>query len=140
MKTIFFSDVHNDLSSLEKLVSKEEGVFYCLGDTELSDEVLRKYNIISVRGNCDSNNCPTELVVLVDNYKILLTHGHLYNVKFSLNNLYYHTISANCDVVFFGHTHKITKIEEEIKMYNPGSLRDGSYIVYENNEFKIKYL
>lgn len=141
MKTIFFSDVHYDLSSLEELISKEEGIFYCLGDSEFPKEVLEKYNIISVRGNCDKVAFDNELIIKIDNLNILLTHGHLHNVKYTLDNLFYYTQSKDCNVVVFGHTHRITFIDENIKMYNPGSLKEQrSYLIYENNEFKIKYL
>ncbi|MFI3251521.1 MAG: YfcE family phosphodiesterase [bacterium] len=141
MKIIFFSDLHNDIDSLERLVSREEGIFYCLGDSELSNEQLKKYNIISVKGNCDNIQLPNELIIEIENKKVLLTHGHMFNVKFTLNNLYYHTKSSMCNIVIFGHTHRITKVEEDITMYNPGSIRDnGSYIVFENDKFEIKYL
>lgn len=141
MKIIFFSDVHKDIDTLKELLNKEQGIYYCLGDSEISKEVLEDYNVISVRGNCDTDNFADNLVVNINNKKILLTHGHLYNVKFTLNNLYFYAKSINSDIVVFGHTHMVTKIEDDINMYNPGSLRDSkSYLVYENNEFKIKYL
>lgn len=141
MKTIFFSDLHKDIETLEKLLNKEEGVFYSLGDSELSKVILDSYNIISVCGNCDINEFEDNLIIKLDEFNVLLTHGHNFNVKFTLNNLYYYTKSINCDVVLFGHTHKITQINDDVIMLNPGSLKQSkSYIVYENKEFKIKYL
>lgn len=141
MKIIFFSDVHKDLISLRKLLSVEKGIFYCLGDSEISIEILNKYNIISVRGNCDTSKLPEDLIIELNESKVLLTHGHLYNVKSTLDNIYYHAKSLCCDVAVFGHTHMITRVEEDILLLNPGSLRDSqSYLVYEDNEFKMKYL
>lgn len=141
MKTIFFSDVHNDIKSLKKLLEKEQGVFYCLGDSELTKEELDEYNITSVRGNCDIQNFKDNIIIILNDKKVLLTHGHLYNVKFTLNNLYFYAKSVECDIVIFGHTHVITHIDEEIQMYNPGSLKDSkSYLVYDNNKFELKYL
>lgn len=141
MKTIFFSDVHKDLISLKKLLEIEKGVFYCLGDTEISSELLEKYNIISVRGNCDISKLPDNLIIELDESKVLLTHGHLYNVKYTLDNIYYQAKSLCCNIAIFGHTHMITRVEEDVLLLNPGSLRDSkSYLVYENNQFKVKYL
>lgn len=141
MKIIFFSDIHKDINSLEKLLKKEEGIFYSLGDSCLSNEELDKYNIISVKGNNDKAILNEEIIIEVDNYKILLLHGHTKHVKFGLNKLYYYTQSINCNAVIFGHTHKLFEMDDVIKMFNPGSLKDGqTYIVYENNKFIFKRL
>lgn len=141
MKTIFFSDLHKDIDSLERLLSKEDGIFYSLGDSELSKDILDSYNIISVCGNCDKNEFTENIVIKLDELNVLLTHGHNFNVKLTLNNLYYYAKSINCDIVLFGHTHKITQIKEDVVMLNPGSIKHGkSYIVYEDKVFTIKYL
>lgn len=141
MKKIFFSDVHKDIPSLLKLLNSEDGMFYCLGDSELSNDILTKYNIISVKGNCDNALLPESMILEIDGNKILLLHGHTVNVKFDLNRLYYLTKSNDCNIVIFGHTHRMLELKEDITFYNPGSLRDGqTYIVYENNEFKFKRL
>ncbi|MFI3329844.1 MAG: YfcE family phosphodiesterase [bacterium] len=141
MKTIFFSDVHKDIDSLERLLKQEQGNFYCLGDSELSKETLDKYKIISVKGNCDISNIPNHLIITLDDKKVLLLHGHTVDVKYDLTKLYYLTQSLDCSIAIFGHTHIVLKIEEDISFYNPGSLRDGqTYIVYENNEFIFKKL
>lgn len=141
MKLIFFSDLHNDIESLNKLLNKEQGEFYCLGDSCLDEEKLKMYNIKSVKGNCDRCKLNEEIILEVDNNKMLLLHGHKQHVKFGLNKLYYYTQSLNCNVVLFGHTHRVYEMDETIKMFNPGSLRDGqTYIVYENNKFTFKRL
>ncbi len=141
MKLIFFSDVHNDIESLNKLIKKENGTFYCLGDSELSKDILNKNNIISVKGNCDFSDLPLHLIIEVDGKKVLLLHGHTLDVKYSLNKLYFFTQSVDCDIAIFGHTHKELEISDDISFLNPGSLRDGqTYIVYENNKFNFKKL
>lgn len=89
MKIIFFSDVHKDIDSLERLLKQEQGIFYCLGDSELSKETLDKYNIISVKGNCDISNLPNHLIITLDDKKVLLLHGHTVDVKYDLTKLYY---------------------------------------------------
>lgn len=142
MKIIFFSDLHNDISSLEILQKKEKDARYiCLGDTELSLKQLTNYNIESVKGNCDDIDLPLTKIIEVDNKKILLLHGHTCNVKFGLLNLSFFTKSLNCDYVVFGHTHQELILKEDITYINPGSLKYGNtYILYENEKFVIKRL
>lgn len=141
MKVIFFSDVHNDTKSLEMLLSEEEGIFYCLGDSELSEEYLKKNKIISVAGNCDNNNLPLYLTLDLEGNKILLLHGHTVDVKYTLNKLYYLTKSNDCNIVIFGHTHQQLDYKNDVHFYNPGSLRDSkTYLVYEDNKFTFRKL
>ncbi len=143
MKIIFFSDVHKDYLVLEELLNKEkDSLYYCLGDSQMSTTYLDKLNIISVKGNCDVAKLNKELIIKVDNKKILLLHGHAFSVKYNLMNLMYYTKECNCDIVIFGHTHKVCEIyDKDITMLNPGSLKESrTYILYENKEFKIKRL
>lgn len=137
MKIIFFSDLHNDIKVLENLLEKEQGVFYCLGDSKLSEDQLDKYKINSVLGNCDNIDLPLELVLNIDDKKILLVHGHKFNVKYNLNNLYFYSKSMDCDYVIYGHTHIQSKDDN---LYNPGSLKNKTYLIYENNYFKFMRL
>jgi predicted phosphodiesterase len=77
-----------------------------------------------VKGNCDIlSSYPQELVVELENVKLLLTHGHLYNVKKSLLNLTYRASELGCGAALFGHTH-ISGIEKcnGVTLINPGSI------------------
>ncbi len=141
MKKIFFSDVHKDEISLRELLRIETGQFYCLGDSELNNEELKEYNIISVKGNCDTTDLEDYIILEDACDKILLVHGHKFNVKFTLNNIYHFAKSLNCNIVIFGHTHLPLEITEDVSFYNPGSLRDGqTYITYENKQITFKKL
>ena len=54
--------------------------------------------------------------------KIFITHGHLYNVKYTLNNLYYAAREKNADIVCFGHTHNpMSEYVDGLYVLNPGS-------------------
>ena len=139
MKIVFFSDLHGKVNLLEKLIEKENpDELYALGDLELCKSKLEKYKITSIKGNCDNENLPLYLRINLDGTNILLLHGHTHNVKIDLNNVYYFSLSNNCETVIFGHTHKILYQKEEgFTFLNPGSLRDNeTYLVYENNIFK----
>lgn len=87
--------------------------------------------VVWVKGNSDG--CFDQ-----DNFKILETevgdfmvvHGHLQNVGYSQENLYYFALENGCVGAFFGHTHRamFSKLDDFYLM-NPGSLsepRDGS--------------
>ena len=62
--------------------------------------------------------------------RILVTHGHMESVKYSLQNLLYLAREQNCIAVCYGHTHQAANEEADgIRLINPGSTtkpRDGS--------------
>lgn len=89
---------------------------------------------------------PYERIIDVCGYKILICHGHLYHVKYSLQDLINEGISQQVDIICFGHTHipLITK-KKGILLLNPGSLAfpergyQNSYIVLTFSENGIHY-
>ncbi|KAB3529615.1 metallophosphoesterase [Alkaliphilus pronyensis] len=85
-------------------------------------EGLYNIKIIGVKGNCDWYGKDEE-IVLINDKKIFICHGHQYNVKTSLNNIFYKGKEINADVVIFGHTHVPYYIKEkDLIVLNPGSL------------------
>jgi len=51
-----------------------------------------------------------------------VTHGHKYNVKFTLENLHYRVEELEADMVLFGHTHKpFNQNIDDVLFFNPGS-------------------
>ncbi len=77
-----------------------------------------------VAGNCDpyDSNLKEELLLQVVNKKIYIVHGHQYNVKRSLGNLFYRAQELKADIVAYGHTHRSDKqYIEDILFINPGS-------------------
>lgn len=124
-----FSDSHGDLTGLREAL-KHGGPFdlvlHC-GDyfedmVKSMDSCETPYN--GVCGNVDVvRHAPTELEIEVSGVKIYVTHGHLYDVKHSLNRLYYKGLETGAQVCLFGHTHIATVIEHEgLILMNPGSL------------------
>lgn len=82
-----------------------------------------KIQCIAVAGNCDPRNQEvTERTLEIEGHRIFLTHGHLYNVKRSINNLYFKAQQSRTDIVIFGHTH-VSYLDkaENIWFLNPGS-------------------
>lgn len=124
MKILLLSDSHQ--SSIAFDFSKYDFIIHC-GDYGTSLDTLKENQILYVRGNCDTIG-PEALELKFASKKIFVTHGHLENVKFTLNRLLYKALEKNCQVCMFGHTHQqVCFIEEDILFLNPGSYPE-SYI------------
>lgn len=84
-----------------------------------------------VKGNCDGSFDDDNYQIVETEYgNIFVTHGHMENVDFSQQNVYYRAIEKGCVAALFGHTHRAVSAEAGgIHLMNPGSLtkpRDGS--------------
>lgn len=129
MRIIVFSDTHRNLNTMKKIfeMNKDVSVFIFLGDGEKElREIKNLYpdkQILSVKGNCDlSDDSPILGTFYVDNIKIIFTHGHKYNVKYTTNNLYYLAKENDAQIVCFGHSHcRYNGYQDGIHILNPGS-------------------
>lgn len=128
MKVLIVSDSHGMVSELgvvKKRHENEVDLFLHCGDSELSanEAVLDGY--ITVQGNCDyDDRYPTETIQEIAGKKIFLTHGHLYGVKSSINNLLYKAKEVEADIACFGHSHFLgMEVVDGVLFINPGSLR-----------------
>lgn len=136
MKIGVISDTHRIeryiFKALDVLNREGVDVLFHLGDNVSDAEMIEKNTskpIFYVKGNCDFNvSAPSERIEIIDNKRILLTHGHLHNVKYTLNNLMYKGLESQVDMVVFGHTH-IGDIffEQGIWFMNPGSAGMSRY-------------
>ncbi len=125
MKSIVVvSDTHGNFSALEKLlpIMKESDYVFCLGDYQRDILAYKRElgdKIYSVSGNCDGGG--GELILEIEGNKILLTHGHEYNVKSSLYRLVLRAKELGVNTVFYGHTHQSDIVcEDGITFINPG--------------------
>ncbi|WP_238919051.1 metallophosphoesterase [Clostridium sp. YIM B02555] len=123
------SDTHRMLKyvNLAKEITKNADILIHLGDNIEDVEVLeRGFNgkVYAVAGNCDySSKYPKEGVIEVYGKKIFFTHGDLYGVKRTINNIYYKGKELGVDIVLFGHTHEqMIEKDEELILMNPGSI------------------
>lgn len=137
MKLIIISDTHLRVDRLIQKIREIENVdmILHLGDmVKDADLIARRLgkNAVSVRGNCDmvGDRIPLTRQLVWQNKRILMTHGHEYSVKSSLNRLYYKALETQSEIVLFGHTHEPMKeVLEGILFFNPGSPtypREGS--------------
>lgn len=140
-KVLILSDSHGNRSLLQRVfeAEKPDKIFF-LGD-HINDiyslENALDVDIYAVKGNVDYGVQGVEdLVLSLNGYKILLTHGHKYRIKYDYFPLYLKAREYDVNFVFFGHTHAYTDFEENgIRFLNPGSIakpRDhakGSYLI-----------
>lgn len=98
-----------------------------------------------VRGNCDWDAGPDELIVEVGGVRFLLTHGHRYGVKSGTGTLARAAKEKGVDVACFGHTHEAVNVpSRDVWLFNPGSAggihsRMGyGVILAENGRFRAE--
>lgn len=125
-KILVVSDTHmeNELFSAITTYHQDCDYFVHCGDSSLSynDPLLNGY--ITVIGNHDDDpHFDTYRFLKVEDRRILITHGHLYNVYQSYELLYQKAKQMNCSLVLHGHTH-IPHIQtiHNITFINPGSV------------------
>ena len=124
MRILVLSDNHYKEISPDL---KYDYIIHC-GDHGSYLGVLNTLNAHYVKGNCDFSG-PKELIIDINNKKIYITHGDMYNVKMSYNSICYKALSVNADICMFGHTHNQKAFYvENILFLNPGSYMNGDYI------------
>jgi putative phosphoesterase len=122
-------DIHGNFTALRQAVDLMEhpDLLLFTGDgfreiRRLQEEV--KIPTEGVAGNCDIyTEYTSELVLKLGKFRVLLTHGHLYNVKNGLTRIGLAGRSKGVNLVVFGHTHMPLNDEwYEVKLFNPGTL------------------
>lgn len=137
MRILVVSDVHGDFYSLKKAIDSQpsaEVVIFC-GDGEKEFQTIKMYYsnkmFIGVKGNCDFGSMLLGVeTITLEGKKIFITHGHLYNAKMTMTNLYYAAKEQNADILLYGHTHKaVSDYNDGMYILNPGSCNgyDASY-------------
>ncbi len=149
MKILIISDSHRHNEKL-KLIAEKIGrvdmLIHC-GDVECQMEYIREIvdcPVIAVRGNNDFFlPLEKEEIFNIEKYKVMLTHGHHYNVSLGIEMLVDEAESRFADIVMFGHTHRpLIEIRDNLTILNPGSIsyprqdgRQGTYIIMEIDRF-----
>ncbi len=137
MKIIVISDSHNNLYALKKVFDNYHADLYIhLGDGERELDNICLLNpdkqIYHVKGNCDFASLSSDELLLCPDDKnvIFAVHGHMYNVKYSLENLKAAARRQGANIVLYGHSHeRHNEYDDGLYILNPGSVscpRDGS--------------
>ena len=121
MRIVVFSDTHGDGRAIDRIVEKNREVthFIFLGDgmREIENAVT-KYPDKEFHIVCG----------------IMFTHGHLYDVNFTLDKLITKALYNNAHIVCFGHIHqRVNNYRNGLYILNPSSAscpRDGKRPAY----------
>ncbi len=132
IKIAVFSDSHRHIAPMVQAVRQQQpDLILHLGDHAQDARSLeREFQTTAlryVRGNCDLGDwAPEQLELRLEGVRVLMTHGHRYQVKAGLDVLDYQGRAAQADLVLFGHTHvPLLQSEGGMTLLNPGSIGYG---------------
>lgn len=147
MKIFVIGDTHGKLNKVRDIYPKLKNIDLIAhtGDYLRDAQALSQefhVPVTAVKGNCDGSFSSSDFQIIETEYgNLLLTHGHMENVKLQLSNLMYKAMENECKTVLFGHTHQaLIKEANGVHFINPGSLThprdgsDGSYAIVRTTE------
>lgn len=129
MKILILSDSHGNyplaIKALDNAGQVDQVIHLGDGadDAQVIEDIFGQ-KVITVAGNCDfKTSIPRDIKITLDHMKLFITHGHKYNVKMGLNQLYNKAIAEQTSIVLYGHTH-IAAVEtiNNLTFLNPGCL------------------
>ena len=150
MELLIVSDSHGKSDRVaeawEKQIKRPDAVCF-LGDGLRDAEFFEGWGVpvYKVRGNCDWSSHwqdeKNERFLFLEGHKLLLTHGHLHDVKSGLGRIVSYAIENGVDIVLYGHTHLAHEyclpageriggavLSRPLYLFNPGSIgSDGSF-------------
>ncbi|ROR28741.1 hypothetical protein EDD66_104337 [Mobilisporobacter senegalensis] len=129
MKILIVSDSHGRTTHLEGVLEKIGPIdlLIHLGDIEGSEdyiEAIANCDVAMVSGNNDYfTSLERDKIIVVNGYKIFLTHGHRYQVNYGTETIKEKGRQIGADIVMFGHTHRpLIDTSGDIMAINPGSI------------------
>lgn len=132
MRFAVLSDTHGDLSRMfaaaDYIRALKPDALIHLGDFCADAEAMAKelrLELHAVAGNCDADRTthPAADVLEAEGARILLCHGHTYDVGETPQRLIWAAQERECTAALFGHTHRqFLEKEDGVLLMNPGSL------------------
>lgn len=129
MKILIVSDSHGRSYYLDQTILKVSPIdlLIHLGDFEGDEEYIREVApcpVEMVAGNNDFFTSESrEIIRTIGKYKVLLTHGHRYQVYGDTTRLREAAAQKGADIVMYGHTHvPLIDTSDSIWVINPGSI------------------
>ena len=134
MLLMVFSDTHGNTEPMFRAVKKHNpDMVLHLGDhASDAEELMERFpglDVRYVRGNCDLlSKAPDREFLEVEGLRILMTHGHEYSVKFTLDSLLNAAHFSGAQLALFGHTHQPEyRNYGDLALLNPGSAGKGEW-------------
>jgi len=131
MKILVLSDSHGNLSNMIRAVRlTQPRLILHLGDCWRDGEKLHamfpETAFEQVPGNCDYRSSePLEKLLFPEDKRVLMCHGHTYDVKHTLLSAGYAAEEQHLDLFLFGHTHRAFRdLRYGTLFFNPGSIGD----------------
>lgn len=158
MRILIVSDSHGKNTYLERALKTAApfDMLIHLGDLEGSQHFLKENvtcPVEMVSGNNDFFcNVEREKSIMIDCYRVLLTHGHRHRVHGGTEDIKEWARINGADIVMFGHTHIPLIERDDVIAVNPGSIslprqenRRPSYLIMEIDskkevQFSIHYV
>lgn len=141
MKVLIVSDTHGRHAGIEEAIQREfpfQRLIH-LGDAEGYEDYiadLAECPIDIVSGNNDFfSDLPDEKIVFIDDFRALITHGHMYGVSMGYQRIWEEGLERGVDAVMFGHTHRpMLEEDEDLILLNPEAClirdkKDGSVLI-----------
>lgn len=131
MRILVVSDTHGHIPPLASALKREmdgvDLVIHC-GDSgmdmeRVTDIPLKPYFAVAGNSGLNRHDAKIALTLELEGKRLLVCHGHSFDVKSGIERLKYTAIASECDAVLFGHTHiSFMKRYKNILFLNPGSL------------------
>lgn len=144
-KIVVVSDSHGDNGLLSYIarVNNDALLFLHCGDSQSYEQEI--YPFITIKGNNDYFIDNEKRIITIDNYKMLMIHGHKnYLDKDNLARL---AKKDGCNVILYGHTHKpFYEFYKNVHILNPGALayprfnnKTYAIITIDDNKFEVNF-
>lgn len=130
---LVLSDSHGNLNNMILAVKRTnpDSIIHlgdCWADAVQLQKEFPHIPMEQVPGNCDGPNGFLERILLIEGKKVLICHGHTFNVKAGYLNLEMAAREREVDAALFGHTHRVFYDHNNgIIMLNPGSIGAPAY-------------
>lgn len=147
MKILVMSDSHGNITNmLQAVFAEKPDMILHLGDHHTDCRDVRdrfpEIPLRAVRGNCDRAGEIETDEFICEYLRIMMTHGHRFHVKYSLDSLVTNAMYKDVDILLYGHTHMAHYQEfEGMHIINPGSIGSYSptYCVLELENGKVRH-
>ena len=152
MKVLVMSDTHGYILNAKEAIERNPDVDmvlhlgdYCRDASQLS-QLYPNIKFEYVYGNCDIGigSICAEKTIEVEGFRIFMTHGHKYSVKWDYNRILAKAELEKADVILFGHTHiAVVDSNNSILIINPGSISESrsnypeSYVLLDISNGKL---